>query len=77
MNAYAPADTLHRPVKHAIDNGIASRVDEANAIFLGYRLAFSFCAPCFPWRRLSRRRRRRAACLGTKITSPGCRSSDA
>lgn len=41
MNAYAPADTLHRLVKQAIDSGIASSVDEANAIFLGYRLAFS------------------------------------
>jgi hypothetical protein len=38
MNAFTPADTLHRLVKQAIDSGIASSVDEANALFHGYRL---------------------------------------
>src|SRR5258708_21488888 len=38
MNAFTPADTLHRLVKQAIDSGVASSVDEANALFRGYRL---------------------------------------
>src|ERR1700722_4708594 len=41
MNEFAPAETLHRLVKQAIDSGIASSIDDANAIFFGYRLAFS------------------------------------
>jgi hypothetical protein len=41
MDPFAPADTLHRLVKQAIDSGIAASIDDANAIFLGYRLTFS------------------------------------
>jgi hypothetical protein len=41
MNTFGPAETLHRLVKQVIDSGIASSVEEAKAIFLGYRLAFS------------------------------------
>src|SRR5689334_17998689 len=39
MTAFAPADTLHRLVKQALDSGAASSVAEAEALFAGYRLA--------------------------------------
>jgi hypothetical protein len=38
MNAFTPADTLHRLIKQAIDSGIASSVEEACALFSGYRV---------------------------------------
>lgn len=41
MNAFAPADTLHRLVKQALDSGEASCREEAEATFRGYRLAFA------------------------------------
>ena len=41
MNEFAPAETLHRLVKQAIDSGMASSIDDANTIFFDYRLAFS------------------------------------
>ena len=40
MSAFAPADTLHRLVKQALDSGEASCREEAEATFRGYRLAF-------------------------------------
>lgn len=39
MTAQISADSLHRLVKHAIDSGAAASVDEAKALFQGYRLA--------------------------------------
>jgi hypothetical protein len=41
MSAFAPADTLHRLVKQALDSGQAASIDEAEAIFRGYQLAFT------------------------------------
>jgi hypothetical protein len=41
MTAHDLSERLHRLVKLAIDNGEAATVDEAEAIFRGYRLAFS------------------------------------
>jgi hypothetical protein len=38
MNAFTPIESLHRLVKQAIDSGIVSSVDEAEALFHGYRL---------------------------------------
>src|SRR5215471_12138376 len=38
MNAFTPADTLHRLVKQAIDSGAAASLAEAEALFRGYRL---------------------------------------
>lgn len=38
MNAFAPADTLHRLMKQALDSGAASSIEEAQAIFAGYRI---------------------------------------
>lgn len=44
MNAFTPAETLHRLVKQAIDSGIASSIDEAQALFRGYRLCLAIGA---------------------------------
>jgi len=41
MNAFTPADTLHRLVKQAMDSGAASSLAEAENLFRGYRLCFS------------------------------------
>lgn len=38
MNAYSPADTLHRLVKQALDSGAAASLADAQAMFAGYRL---------------------------------------
>src|ERR1039457_4917657 len=40
MNGFGPSENLHRLVKQAIDSGLAGSIEEANSIFLGYRLAF-------------------------------------
>jgi hypothetical protein len=39
MNAFTPAETLHRLIKQAIDSGAASSVEEAEALFHGYRVS--------------------------------------
>ncbi|MFG1247862.1 hypothetical protein [Xanthobacter flavus] len=39
MTAQISADSFHRLVKHAIDSGTAASVEEAEALFQGYRLA--------------------------------------
>jgi hypothetical protein len=39
MTTQISADSLHRLVKHAIDSGTAASVEEAKALFQGYRLA--------------------------------------
>ena len=44
MNAFTPADTLHRLVKQAIDSGAASSLAEAEDLFRGYRIGFSIGA---------------------------------
>lgn len=44
MTIQANADTLHRLIKHALDNGSASSLAEAEAMFRGYRIAFSIDA---------------------------------
>jgi hypothetical protein len=41
MNAFTPAETLHRLVKQAMDSGATSSLAEAEALFLGYRICFS------------------------------------
>jgi hypothetical protein len=41
MNAYTPAETLHRLVKQALDSGAASSLAEAENLFRGYRVLFS------------------------------------
>ncbi len=38
MNAFTPAETLHRLIKQAIDSGAASSIEEAEALFHGYRV---------------------------------------
>jgi hypothetical protein len=38
MNAFTPAETLHRLIKQAIDSGAASSIEEAEALFYGYRV---------------------------------------
>jgi hypothetical protein len=43
MNAFTPADTLHRLVKQAIDSGAATSLDEAENLLRGYRVGFSIC----------------------------------
>ncbi|MBI3803602.1 MAG: thiamine biosynthesis protein ThiF [Nitrospirae bacterium] len=50
MKAFTIAETLHRLVKQAIDSGIAANVEEAEALFRGYRLCFSIEAAeaCHP-----------------------------
>src|ERR1017187_1591850 len=40
MKGFGPSKKLHRLVKQAIDSGLACSIEEANALFLGYRLAF-------------------------------------
>jgi hypothetical protein len=40
MTAFAPADTMHRLVKEALDSGAAASLEEAQALFNGYRLSF-------------------------------------
>jgi len=44
MNAFTPAETLHRLIKQAIDSGAASSLAEAETPFRGYRLCFSIGA---------------------------------
>ena len=39
-----PAESLHRLVKQAIDNGLAESIADAEALFQGYRLAVEFSA---------------------------------
>ena len=39
MTIFAPTDSLHRLVKHAIDSGAAHSIADAEAMFRGYRLA--------------------------------------
>ena len=41
MNAFTPADTLHRLVKQALDSGAAATLAEAENLFRGYRVCFS------------------------------------
>lgn len=41
MNSHNLAESLHRLVKQALDSGAASSVAEAEAVFNGYRLAFT------------------------------------
>jgi hypothetical protein len=38
MNAFTPAETVHRLVKQAIDSGAAASLEEAQALFRGYRV---------------------------------------
>jgi len=40
VNAFTPADTLHRLVKQAMDSGAASSLAEAENLFCGYRIGF-------------------------------------
>jgi hypothetical protein len=40
MTSFAAADTLHRLVKEALDSGAAASLEEAQALFHGYRLSF-------------------------------------
>src|SRR5258708_36886111 len=40
MTTHTAADTLHRLVKQAIDSGEAASVEDAQALFRGYRLTF-------------------------------------
>jgi hypothetical protein len=42
MTAQISADSIHRLVKQAIDSGAATSLDEAEALFRGYRLAVEF-----------------------------------
>jgi hypothetical protein len=41
MNAFTPAETLHRLVKQALDSGAAATLAEAEKLFRGYRVCFS------------------------------------
>jgi len=38
MTTLAPADTLHRLVKEALDSGEAASLSEANELFRGFRI---------------------------------------
>jgi hypothetical protein len=40
MTTFAPSDTLHRLIKHALDSGIVGTLEEAEKLFRGYRIAF-------------------------------------
>jgi hypothetical protein len=40
MTTFAPSDTLHRLIKHALDSGTVGTLGEAEALFRGYRIAF-------------------------------------
>jgi hypothetical protein len=40
MTTFAPSETLHRLLKHALDSGAAATVKEAEELFRGYRIAF-------------------------------------
>ena len=44
MNAFTPAETLHRLVKQAMDSGAAASLAEAQSLFRGYRIGFSIGA---------------------------------
>jgi hypothetical protein len=44
MNAFTPAETLHRLVKQAMDSGAAASLAEAENLFRGYRVGFSIGA---------------------------------
>ena len=41
MTYFGPAEQLHRLVKYALDNGMAASLEEAEALFKGYRLVLS------------------------------------
>ena len=41
MTPFAPAEQLHRLVKYALDSGTATSLEEAEALFKGYRLTLS------------------------------------
>ena len=41
MTPFAPAEQLHRLVKYALDSGTAASLEEAEALFKGYRLTLS------------------------------------
>jgi hypothetical protein len=41
MNAFTPAEILHRLVKQAMDSGAAASLAEAQSLFRGYRIGFS------------------------------------
>ena len=41
MTSVAPAEQLHRLVKYALDSGTATSLEEAEALFKGYRLTLS------------------------------------
>jgi len=40
MTTFAPSETLHRLIKHALDSGAAGTIQEAEELFRGYRIAF-------------------------------------
>jgi hypothetical protein len=40
MATFAPSETLHRLVKHALDSGAVGTLKEAEELFHGYRIAF-------------------------------------
>jgi hypothetical protein len=40
METFAPSETLHRLIKHALDSGAAGTLTEAEELFHGYRIAF-------------------------------------
>jgi len=40
MTTFAPSETLHRLIKHALDSGAAGTLREAEELFRGYRIAF-------------------------------------
>ena len=40
MTTFAPSETLHRLIKHALDSGAAGTLKEAEELFRGYRIAF-------------------------------------
>jgi hypothetical protein len=40
MRTFAPSETLHRLIKHALDSGAVGTLKEAEELFRGYRIAF-------------------------------------
>jgi hypothetical protein len=44
MNAFTPAETLHRLVKQAMDSGAVASLAEAESLLRGYRIGFSIGA---------------------------------
>lgn len=43
VDTLVSAESMHRLVKQVMDSGVASSVEEAYALFQGYRLALEFC----------------------------------